>query len=118
MTNEGVIPIMLLILSFFTSQAPGDPSGSSDNRRKDDYILVSKEDEGNINLAPEHVQTLPICKDVSTKKEAPCHSSLAFSDPLMGSLSASSSNLSSSPDDDSSNNSKDSEFTIVSPLEI
>nr|XP_020662929.1 TBC1 domain family member 5 isoform X1 [Pogona vitticeps]XP_020662939.1 TBC1 domain family member 5 isoform X1 [Pogona vitticeps] len=97
-------------------QVPGDPN--SDNRRTDDYILVSKEDEGNINVVPEHVQTVPTCKDVSTEREASCHSSLVFSDPLMGSISASSSNLSSSPDDDSSNNSKDSEFTIVSPLEI
>lgn len=36
----------------------------------------------------------------------------------MGPASASSSNPSSSPDDDSSNNSKDSGFTIVSPLDI
>ncbi|NXR37045.1 TBCD5 protein, partial [Zosterops hypoxanthus] len=50
--------------------------------------------------------------------EAPSRSSLIFSDPLMGSISASSSNLSSSPDDDSSNNSKDSDFAIVSPLDI
>ncbi|CAI5788464.1 Hypothetical predicted protein [Podarcis lilfordi] len=99
-------------------QAVGDSSGNSANRHTDDYILLSKEEGGNVCLAPEHVQTVPTCKDVTTKSEVSCHSSLAFSDPLMGSISASSSNLSSSPDDDSSSNSKDSDFTIVSPLEI
>ncbi|XP_053215244.1 TBC1 domain family member 5 isoform X1 [Podarcis raffonei] len=100
-------------------QAVGDSSGNSANRPTDDYILLSKEEGGNVCPAPEHVQTVPTCKDVTTKSEVPCHSSLAFSDPLMGSISASSSNLSSSPDDDdSSSNSKDSDFTIVSPLEI
>nr|XP_056713998.1 TBC1 domain family member 5 [Euleptes europaea] len=97
-------------------QVEGD--GSSDNKHSDDYILVSKEEEGNISGALEHVQTVPPCKEATTKSEAACCSSLAFSDPLMGSMSASSSNLSSSPDDDNSNNSKDSDFTIVSPLEI
>ncbi|XP_062984590.1 TBC1 domain family member 5 isoform X2 [Elgaria multicarinata webbii] len=99
-------------------RAASDASESSNNRPTDDYILVSKEEEGNVSTASEHVQTVPACKDGATKSEAPCHSSLAFSDPLMGSISASSSNLSSSPDDDSSSNSKDSDFTIVSPLEI
>ncbi|XP_061443404.1 TBC1 domain family member 5 isoform X2 [Rhineura floridana] len=99
-------------------QAVDDSSGSSANRRPDDYILHPKEEEGNVSPAPGHVQTVPTCKDLTTKNEAPCHTSLAFSDPLMGSISASSSNLSSSPDDDSSSNSKDSDFTIVSPLEI
>uniref|UniRef100_A0ACB8FV33 Uncharacterized protein n=1 Tax=Sphaerodactylus townsendi TaxID=933632 RepID=A0ACB8FV33_9SAUR len=95
-----------------------DVSDTSDNKHSDDYILVSKEEEGNVSSALQHVQTVPPCKETSTKNEAPCRSSLTFSDPLMGSMSASSSNLSSSPDDDSSNNSKDSDFTIVSPLEI
>ncbi|XP_008110931.2 TBC1 domain family member 5 isoform X2 [Anolis carolinensis] len=99
-------------------QAASDPVASLAKRHADDYILVSKEEERNVNATPEHVQTVPTCKDVTTKSEASCRSSLAFCDPLMGSISASSSNLSSSPDDNSSNNSKDSDFTIVSPLEI
>ncbi|XP_044305320.1 TBC1 domain family member 5 isoform X2 [Varanus komodoensis] len=93
-------------------QAAADADGSSGNRNTEGYILVSKEDEGSLCIAARDAQTVHTCKD------APSHSSLAFSDPLMGSRSASSSNLSSSPDDDSSSNSKDSDFTIVSPLEI
>ncbi|XP_077159143.1 TBC1 domain family member 5 isoform X3 [Paroedura picta] len=99
-------------------QSSSDTSGSLNSKHSDDYILISKEDEGNVSSALEHVQTVPPCEEATTKREAMCHSSLAFSDPLMGSTSASSSNLSSSPDDDSSNNSKDSDFTIVSPLGI
>ncbi|XP_015262522.1 PREDICTED: TBC1 domain family member 5-like [Gekko japonicus] len=99
-------------------QDVSDTSGSSGNKHSDDYILVSKEEEGNVSSAFERVRTVPPCKEATTKGEALCRSSLAFSDPLMGSMSASSSNLSSSPDDDSSSNSKDSDFTIVSPLEI
>uniref|UniRef100_A0A452IE49 TBC1 domain family member 5 n=1 Tax=Gopherus agassizii TaxID=38772 RepID=A0A452IE49_9SAUR len=87
------------------------------NRSTDDYILVSKEEEGNKGAVSEHELSLQAHKKMATKNEAPSHSSLVFSDPLMGSISASSSNLSSSPDDDS-NNSKDSDFTIVSPLDI
>uniref|UniRef100_A0A8C3TAZ8 TBC1 domain family member 5 n=1 Tax=Chelydra serpentina TaxID=8475 RepID=A0A8C3TAZ8_CHESE len=87
------------------------------SRSTDDYILVSKEEEGNKGAVSEHEQSLQAHKEAATKNEAPSRSSLVFSDPLMGSISASSSNLSSSPDDDS-NNSKDSDFTIVSPLDI
>ncbi|XP_053117494.1 TBC1 domain family member 5 isoform X2 [Hemicordylus capensis] len=101
-----------------TQQAVDDTSGTSDIKHTSDFILVSKEEEGNVSAALEHGQTMPTCKELTTKNDATCHSSLVFSDPLMGSMSASSSNLSSSPDDDSSNNSKDSDFTIVSPLEI
>uniref|UniRef100_A0A8D0C779 TBC1 domain family member 5 n=1 Tax=Salvator merianae TaxID=96440 RepID=A0A8D0C779_SALMN len=97
-------------------QVVDDPSRNAD-KNTDDYILVSKEEEASVSTVPELVQTVPAKKDVASKSEAPCRS-LAFSDPLMGSISASSSNLSSSPEDDSSNNSKDSDFTIVSPLEI
>uniref|UniRef100_A0A452IE44 TBC1 domain family member 5 n=1 Tax=Gopherus agassizii TaxID=38772 RepID=A0A452IE44_9SAUR len=92
-------------------------AGNSGSRSTDDYILVSKEEEGNKGAVSEHELSLQAHKKMATKNEAPSHSSLVFSDPLMGSISASSSNLSSSPDDDS-NNSKDSDFTIVSPLDI
>uniref|UniRef100_A0A8C3TCB1 TBC1 domain family member 5 n=1 Tax=Chelydra serpentina TaxID=8475 RepID=A0A8C3TCB1_CHESE len=99
------------------SQAAAETSGNSESRSTDDYILVSKEEEGNKGAVSEHEQSLQAHKEAATKNEAPSRSSLVFSDPLMGSISASSSNLSSSPDDDS-NNSKDSDFTIVSPLDI
>ncbi|XP_042330613.1 TBC1 domain family member 5 isoform X5 [Sceloporus undulatus] len=119
MTNEAMVnPSLAKQLIPPVKQAASDPSAKLSNSQTDYYILVSKEEERNVNAAPELVQTVPTCKDVTTKIEGPSHSSLAFSDPLMGSISASSSNLSSSPDDDSSNNSKDSDFTIVSPLEI
>uniref|UniRef100_A0A452IE80 TBC1 domain family member 5 n=1 Tax=Gopherus agassizii TaxID=38772 RepID=A0A452IE80_9SAUR len=98
-------------------RATAETSGNSGSRSTDDYILVSKEEEGNKGAVSEHELSLQAHKKMATKNEAPSHSSLVFSDPLMGSISASSSNLSSSPDDDS-NNSKDSDFTIVSPLDI
>ncbi|XP_074756601.1 TBC1 domain family member 5 isoform X1 [Athene noctua] len=91
---------------------------TSENKSADDYIMVSKEEEGSRSAAPEPAQSLQAHKESAMKPEAPSRSSLIFSDPLMGSISASSSNLSSSPDDDSSNNSKDSDFAIVSPLDI
>uniref|UniRef100_A0A8B9QEM2 TBC1 domain family member 5 n=1 Tax=Apteryx owenii TaxID=8824 RepID=A0A8B9QEM2_APTOW len=93
-------------------------SSTSESKSADDYILISKEEEGNRSTAQEPTQSLPAHKEAPVKQEAPSRSSLIFSDPLMGSISASSSNLSSSPDDDSSNNSKDSDFTIVSPLDL
>ncbi|XP_039204780.1 TBC1 domain family member 5 isoform X1 [Crotalus tigris] len=98
-------------------KATGHPGRSLVKRHSDDYILVSKE-EGKVISASYQEQILPASQDMNMKSEAPCHTSLAFTDPLMGSMSASSSNLSSSPDDSSSNNSKDSDFTIVSPLEM
>ncbi|XP_010218223.1 PREDICTED: TBC1 domain family member 5-like, partial [Tinamus guttatus] len=93
-------------------------SSTSETKSADDYILVSKEEEGTKSSAQEPAQALLTHKEAPAKQEAPSRSSLIFSDPLMGSISASSSNLSSSPDDDSSNNSKDSDFTIVSPLDL
>ncbi|XP_075778215.1 TBC1 domain family member 5 isoform X1 [Pelodiscus sinensis] len=99
-------------------QATAETSGNSESRSTDDYILVSKEEEGNKGAVFEHEQLLHAHKEAAARNEVPPRSSLVFSDPLMGSISASSSNLSSSPDDDSSNNSKDSDFTIVSPLDI
>ncbi|XP_036614276.1 TBC1 domain family member 5 isoform X1 [Trichosurus vulpecula] len=101
-------------------QTPSGLPGSSDSKSSDDYILVSKEEEeGSGNRASGRSQSLRAHKGVSGKTEALSRSSLVFSDPLMGMTSVSPSNLSSSPDeDDSSNNSKDSDFTIVSPLDI
>ncbi|XP_009979410.1 PREDICTED: TBC1 domain family member 5-like [Tauraco erythrolophus] len=91
---------------------------TSESKSADDYIMVSKEEEGSRRTVPEPAQSHQSHKEAAAKPEAPSRSSLVFSDPLMGSISASSSNLSSSPDDDSSNNSKDSDFAIVSPLDI
>ncbi|XP_028926047.1 TBC1 domain family member 5 isoform X2 [Ornithorhynchus anatinus] len=100
-----------------TQQAPAEMPASSESRSSDDYILVSKEEEeASGNGASGLTQSLQAPKAV--KNEVPSRSPLVFSDPLMGVISASSSNLSSSPDDNSSNNSKDSDFTIVSPLDI
>ncbi|NXS42092.1 TBCD5 protein, partial [Balaeniceps rex] len=93
-------------------------SSTSESKSADDYIMVSKEEEGSRNAVLEPAQSHQAHKEAAVKPEAPSRSSLIFSDPLMGSISASSSNLSSSPDDDSSNNSKDSDFAIVSPLDI
>ncbi|XP_062425279.1 TBC1 domain family member 5 isoform X1 [Rhea pennata] len=93
-------------------------SSTSESKSADDYILISKEEEGNRSTTQEPTQPLLVHKEAPMKQEVPSRSSLIFSDPLMGSISASSSNLSSSPDDDSSNNSKDSDFTIVSPLDL
>ncbi|XP_009697108.1 PREDICTED: TBC1 domain family member 5-like, partial [Cariama cristata] len=91
---------------------------TNESKSADNYIMVSKEEEGSRSAVPEPAQSLQAHKEAAVKPEAPSRSSLIFSDPLMGSISASSSNLSSSPDDDSSNNSKDSDFAIVSPLDI
>lgn len=101
-------------------QTPSGLPGSSESKSSDDYILVSKEEEeGSGSRASVRSRSLRAPKGTSGKSEALSRSSLVFSDPLMGTASASSSNLSSSPDDDdSSNNSKDSDFTIVSPLDI
>ncbi|NXS68226.1 TBCD5 protein, partial [Pandion haliaetus] len=93
-------------------------SSVSESKSADDYIMVSKEEEGSRSAVSEPAQSLQAHKEAAVKPEAPPRSSLIFSDPLMGSISPSSSNLSSSPDDDSSNNSKDSDFAIVSPLDI
>ncbi|KAM5279642.1 TBC1 domain family member 5 isoform 2-T2 [Ctenodactylus gundi] len=100
-----------------TKQASSETPGCTDRGSSDDFILVSKEDEG-VNargpfLGP--AQPLRTLRSISGKSQTPVCSPLVFSDPLMGPASASSSNPSSSPDDDSS---KDSGFTIVSPLDI
>ncbi|XP_009887226.1 PREDICTED: TBC1 domain family member 5 [Charadrius vociferus] len=103
---------------FISGQQTTTDSSTSESKSADDYIMVSKEEEGNKTAVSEPAQSLQAHKEAAVKPEAPSRSSLIFSDPLMGSVSASSSNLSSSPDDDSSNNSKDSDFAIVSPLDI
>ncbi|NXN84072.1 TBCD5 protein, partial [Bombycilla garrulus] len=103
---------------FISGQQTTTDSSTSESKSADDYIMVSKEEERSKSAVPEPVQALQAHKEAAVKPEAPSRSSLIFSDPLMGSISASSSNLSSSPDDDSSNNSKDSDFAIVSPLDI
>lgn len=79
----------------------------------DDFILLSKEDEGGSPRAPLSGQAQPLRPIRSSARPT-----LVFSDPLTGPASASSSNPSSSPDDDSSGHSKDSGFTIVSPLDL
>ncbi|NXO34559.1 TBCD5 protein, partial [Locustella ochotensis] len=103
---------------FISGQQSTTDSSTSESKSADDYIMVSKEEERSKSAVPEPGQVLQAHKESAVKPEAPSRSSLVFSDPLMGSISASSSNLSSSPDDDSSNNSKDSDFAIVSPLDI
>ncbi|XP_069716297.1 TBC1 domain family member 5 isoform X2 [Phaenicophaeus curvirostris] len=103
---------------FISGQQTTTDSSTSESKSADDYIMVSKEEEGSRSAVPEPAQSLQAHKEAAVKPEAPSRSSLIFSDPLMGSISASSSNLSSSPDDNSSNNSKDSDFAIVSPLDI
>ncbi|NXG08975.1 TBCD5 protein, partial [Sakesphorus luctuosus] len=103
---------------FTSGQQTTTDSSTSESKSADDYIMVCREEEGSKSAVPEPAQSLQAHKESAAKPEAPSRSSLIFSDPLMGSISASSSNLSSSPDDDSSNNSKDSDFAIVSPLDI
>ncbi|XP_058687790.1 TBC1 domain family member 5 isoform X3 [Poecile atricapillus] len=103
---------------FISGQQTMTDSSTRESKNADDYIMVSKEEERSKSAVPEPGQALQAHKEAAVKPEVPSRSSLIFSDPLMGSISASSSNLSSSPDDDSSNNSKDSDFAIVSPLDI
>ncbi|NP_001272922.1 TBC1 domain family member 5 isoform b [Mus musculus] len=100
-------------------QASSEMPGCTGGTTPDDFILVSKEDEGHRARGAFSGQAQPLLtlRSTSGKSRAPACSPLLFSDPLMGpaSASASSSNPSSSPDDDSS---KESGFTIVSPLDI
>lgn len=103
-----------------TKQASSEVPGHADEGSSEDFILVSKEDGGGSARAPLSSQAQPLrtLRSTSGKGESLARFPLVFSDPLMGPASASSSNPSSSPDDDSSSNSKDSGFTIVSPLDI
>ncbi|XP_069504994.1 TBC1 domain family member 5 isoform X2 [Ambystoma mexicanum] len=102
-----------------TLTAPDAVGGplSADSRTSDDYVLVSKEDEKGSGIGISVLSQLQAPLEKAARNDVPSPSTLLFKDPLMGSRSTSSSNLSSSPDDDSSN-SKDSDFTIVSPLDI
>nr|XP_045241128.1 TBC1 domain family member 5 isoform X8 [Macaca fascicularis] len=104
-------------MSGVIKQASSETPGCTDRGSSDDFILISKEDDGNSARGSFSGQAQPLrtLRSSSGKSQAPACSPLVFSDPLMGPASASSSNPSSSPDDDSS---KDSGFTIVSPLDI
>uniref|UniRef100_A0A8C0PAG3 TBC1 domain family member 5 n=1 Tax=Canis lupus familiaris TaxID=9615 RepID=A0A8C0PAG3_CANLF len=98
-----------------TKQASSETPGHMDRGSADDFILVSKEDEGGSAKGSFSGQAQPLRTLRSTcgRSEPLARSPLVFSDPLMGPASASSSNPSSSPDEDSSSNSKDSGFTIL-----
>lgn len=100
-----------------SKQAPSEMSACTGGVTSDDFILVSKEEEGRSARGAFAGQAQPLLtlRNTSGKSRVPACSPLVFSDPLMCPASASSSNSSSSPDDDSS---KDSGFTIVSPLDI
>nr|XP_037858241.1 TBC1 domain family member 5 isoform X5 [Chlorocebus sabaeus]XP_037858242.1 TBC1 domain family member 5 isoform X5 [Chlorocebus sabaeus]XP_037858243.1 TBC1 domain family member 5 isoform X5 [Chlorocebus sabaeus] len=104
-------------MSGVIKQASSETPGCTDRGSSDDFILISKEDDGSSarGFFSGQAQPLRTLRSSSGKSQAPACSPLVFSDPLMGPASASSSNPSSSPDDDSS---KDSGFTIVSPLDI
>ncbi|XP_032906799.1 TBC1 domain family member 5 isoform X1 [Amblyraja radiata] len=111
-----------------TEEVTSLTSLNSDGRNSDDYILVSKEDD---DLMHEHLSKKLEATGATSEKQQTLRASHAseatgkhtpqssvFSDPLTGGvLCLPSSNSESSPDDDSSN-SKDSDFTIVSPLDI
>ncbi|KAM9187706.1 TBC1 domain family member 5 isoform 2-T3 [Dugong dugon] len=101
-------------------QASSETPERTDGGSSDDFILVSKEDDSGSARGAFSGQAQPLrtLRITARKSEALARSPLVFSDPLTGPASASSSNPSSSPDDDSSNHSKDSGFTIVSPLDI
>lgn len=94
-------------------QASSEMPGRADGGSSEDFILVSKEDEVGSAKGPFSGQAQPLrtLRSTAGRSQAPACSPLVLSDPLMGTASASS----SSPDDDSS---KDSGFTIVSPLDI
>uniref|UniRef100_A0A8C0A365 TBC1 domain family member 5 n=1 Tax=Bos mutus grunniens TaxID=30521 RepID=A0A8C0A365_BOSMU len=91
------------------ASSPGSPGAAA----RDDFVLVSKDcEERGAGLSPAG-QAQPLRPLRGAARPV-----LVFSDPLTGPASASSSNPSSSPDDDSSGHSKDSGFTIVSPLDL
>lgn len=94
-------------------QAPPAAPGRRERPCADDFVLVSKDcEERGAGLSPAG-QAQPLRPLRGAARPV-----LVFSDPLTGPASASSSNPSSSPDDDSSGHSKDSGFTIVSPLDL
>ncbi|XP_043546125.1 TBC1 domain family member 5 isoform X2 [Chiloscyllium plagiosum] len=110
-----------------TEEATSLTSLNSEGRNSDDYILVSKDDDDLVHEHPsEKLESTGMAKKLQTSQKPntteairkQSQQSPVFSDPLTGGvLESPSSNSGSSPDDDSSN-SKDSDFTIVSPLDI
>ncbi|XP_065799393.1 TBC1 domain family member 5 isoform X1 [Muntiacus reevesi] len=94
-------------------QAPPAAPGRRERPGADDFVLVSRDGEERGAGPNPAGQAQPLRPLRGTARPA-----LVFSDPLTGPASASSSNPSSSPDDDSSSHSKDSGFTIVSPLDL
>ncbi|NP_001085083.1 TBC1 domain family member 5 L homeolog [Xenopus laevis] len=97
------------------NQAAAESSGNAASSKCEDYIVIPRGDDGNAEAASLELKQGDVVKEDPTEtNQIPSRSSLAFTDPLMGG----SASCSSSPDDDSSNNSKDSDFTIVSPLDI
>ncbi|XP_058146753.1 TBC1 domain family member 5 [Dasypus novemcinctus] len=95
------------------TQASQGPPGPADGGSADDFILVSREDEAGSARGPVTGRSQPPrpLRSPPGRSEAPAPAPLEFSDPLTGPASGC-----SSPDDDSS--SKDSGFTIVSPLDL
>ncbi|KAG2464973.1 TBCD5 protein, partial [Polypterus senegalus] len=108
-------------------EATSQTSLNSESRSSDDYILLCQEDDdledqtikGPSSIFPgDHPHSHFLRKGKVILKSGEDHKpNPSFSDPLMGPTSASSSTSGSSPDDDSSN-SKDSDFTIVNPMDI
>ncbi|KAG8442942.1 hypothetical protein GDO86_011670 [Hymenochirus boettgeri] len=98
-------------------QATAKNSGNANSRHSDDYILIPREEDDNCvasSLDLKQNDASQEHEDPAKRMQIPAHSLMAFSDPL----TSRSTSCNSSPDDDSSNNSKDSDFTIVSPLDI
>ncbi|XP_048464010.1 TBC1 domain family member 5 [Rhincodon typus] len=113
-----------MLVTMRTEEATSLTSLNSEGRNSDDYILVSKDDDDLVHEHPSgKLEATGTAKkhQISTTTEVTrkqAQQSPVFSDPLTGGvLESPSSNSGSSPDDDSSN-SKDSDFTIVSPLDI
>lgn len=106
-------PLTAPPLALTSLQAPPAAPGRRERPGADDFVLVSKDGEERGAGPSPVVQAQPLRPLRGATRPA-----LVFSDPLTGPASASSSNPSSSPDDDSSGHSKDSGFTIVSPLDL
>ncbi|XP_066571790.1 TBC1 domain family member 5 isoform X2 [Amia ocellicauda] len=111
-------------LSLRNKQATSVSSLNSEGRNSDDYILISQDD--GIEQAPDEKREAlaPAAKPphfekgekATPKPEKEAPPAAPFPDPLMSAASISSTS-GSSPDEDSSNG-KDSDFTIVNPMDI
>ncbi|MBN3297998.1 TBCD5 protein, partial [Amia calva] len=111
-------------LSLRNKQATSVSSQNSEGRNSDDYILISQDDD--IEQAPDEKREAlaPAAKPphfekgekATPKPEKEAPPAAPFPDPLMSAASISSTS-GSSPDEDSSNG-KDSDFTIVNPMDI